>query len=117
MGFSLYPDPAVTYTAAAAKALKVSICSQDYITIPGGQSVCSTNPSLGGFTQDKYCGSRLSIIGNLANEPTVNIPICACQTPFTVGIVTDDTADDVDVANAAASWSRGVCLDFKQQPC
>ena len=30
-----------------------------------------------------------------------------CTSPFTVGIVTDDTADAQDSSNAAASLSRG----------
>lgn len=115
--FSLFPDKLNPYASGTARA--VTDCVEDYITIDGGKSVCSSTPSGGGYTQTKYCGSRLSVIGNVATTALLaNIPICTCQTPFIVGIYTDDTADDVDPADATnGDWSRGICLDYKQQPC
>ena len=42
----------------------------------GGQDSCVSGGS-GGFTQEKFCGSRLSIIGNLAVANTfANLPVC-----------------------------------------
>lgn len=114
--FSLFPDISATYTALTSHAIDVSSCTQDYITIEGGKSTCTSGPAA--FTQSKFCGSRFQVIGSQAIAKTLsNTPVCSCQSPFVVGIVTDDTADDIIPSDTKASWSRGVCLDFKQQPC
>ena len=36
------------------------------------------------------------------------IKLLACTSPFIVGIVTDNTSDDVAETNANFDWSRGI---------
>jgi len=113
--FSIYADSAKPYTDAGARAISVTLCTRDYITITGGSSVCTTANSKGA-QRDKYCGSKLNT--DIANGMS-HIPICDCSPNFAVGIVTDGLTDANEAAqsNANAARSRGVCLDFKQQPC
>merc|ERR1719278_747095 len=46
-------------------------------------------------------------------------PVCQCISPFRVGIVTDATADpnDVTKTDGTQAISRGICMNYNQQPC
>jgi hypothetical protein len=116
LSFSIYADDQNLYDNAGSLALAASVCTSDYITITGGSSVCSTANSKGAL-RDKYCGSKLNT--DVATGMS-HIPICDCSPSFAVGIVTDAMTDlnkAHNTGNANAVRSRGVCLDFKQQPC
>jgi hypothetical protein len=99
-------------------ALEGSSCSQDYITIPHGAGICTTNLAAAGITKEKYCGNAFNVIGKADKSVKADAPVCQCIAPFRIGVVTDATADANDVKDATAgSISRGVCLSYNQQPC
>jgi len=106
--FTIYPD------SANKKAMKATACTQDYITIEGGTSVCSRGPN-SGTTRSKFCGTLFSL--DVAKENT-DMPVCDCSPSFAVGVVTDALTDNADeVSKATGIRSRGVCLNFMQIPC
>jgi len=112
--FSLYVSETGTVDAQVSQKEGATSCTEDYITIAGGQGVCSTNPALGGVIRERYCGYYLNVLINVK----ISAPVCACASPFAIGIKTDDTTDPHDSTTPAnAIISRGVCLDFQQQPC
>jgi len=113
LSFSIYQTEK-KYDAADALALAPSLCTQDYITIAGGATACTTS-AYKGQVRDKYCGSKL----NVDLTATQHAPICDCSPSFAVGVTTDALTDDQNKVDDAANAdrSRGVCLDFKQQPC
>ena len=54
-----------------------------YFISIGAQSVCSSNHALGGYSQEKFCGSRLTIQGNLGlADLKANIPVCGMFNGF-----------------------------------
>lgn len=111
--YTLYPDGTNAYNnAAAVSKYSESECTADYITIAGGAGVCSTNPALAGPTRDRFCGARLSV----TTISKTHNPVCDCTPPFAVGIKTDAKNDPLN-PDADEKRSRGLCLDFTQQPC
>ena len=75
----------------------------DYIVIEGSGGTCGTS------SLSKYCGQKLNPI----TAKKVNIPICDCTPPFSVGIFTDSWGD----AQSAMVPNRGICLNYRQLPC
>jgi len=107
--FSIYPN------SDSKTAMSPTLCIQDYITIEGGTSVCSTGPNTG-TTRSKFCGTLFSL--DLTSK-TTDMPVCDCTPSFAVGVVTDALTDNKNKVNDAALGirSRGVCLNFMQMPC
>lgn len=100
LGMSLYLSEA----SAAAVAQHDSLCTLDYLTIEGSSQSCNLN-----LNANRYCGNSLSdSITAMASDS-----ICDCTGPFIVGIKTDALADHA----SADLVSRGVCLDYVQEPC
>jgi hypothetical protein len=106
------------YASDKGYSLPASSCSQDYLTIDHGAGVCTTNLAAAGVTKTKYCGNAFNVLADAKNV-LANAPVCQCVAPFRVGVVTDDTADpnDVSATDGTQSISRGVCLNYNQQPC
>jgi len=83
--------------------------SADYITIEGSSGSCGANG-----LNNNYCGYALN--PDDSNTPSINVPICDCTTPFSVGFVSDCYGSPAAAA-ATAVANRGVCLEYRQLPC
>lgn len=75
----------------------------DYIVIDGSGENC------GDTSNSRYCGQKL----NPTTAATVNVPVCDCTPPFSVGIRTDDNTS----TKSDEGPNRGVCLSYRQLPC
>lgn len=92
-------------TASAADV--GSNCSEDWVEIAGAAGMCgSTN-----YKAAKLCGVILSPV----TKGLQTSPICTCEAPFRVGIVTNAAADAIAIAGTLAD--RGVCLNYQMLPC
>jgi len=114
--FSLF-NTAEGYASDKGWSMTVTECSQDYITIDHGTSACTTNVASAGITRTKFCGNAFNILAG--KTVLANAPVCQCISPFRVGVVTDATADpnDVTKTDGTQAISRGICLNYNQQPC
>jgi len=87
--------------AAIASSVVGSECSQDYISIPGGQAMAVAAAAItttsGANTNSRFCGRSLNTQNN---EAVGNVSVCSRVTPFTVSVSFD--GDEVDAAIAEA---------------
>lgn len=105
--FSLYRKA----VDASSISQVVTECTEDYITIAGATGSCARPIPVGGNARERFCGGRFS--PDTGTNAKSHAPVCDCTSPFQVGVVTDETAD----VPFATDLSRGVCLQFQQQPC
>lgn len=85
-----------------------TLCSLDYVLIPGSSLTCSYNSN---NLHTRFCGNYLGPILADSSMPGVVNTVCDCTTPFVVGVNTNGALD------SAANVNRGVCLDYQQEPC
>jgi len=89
-----------------------SACTEDFIIIEGSSSTCTLNPNT-----NRYCGSHL----NDDNMAKASVSICDCTSPFEIRVITDGEFDaDGTTPNndpGVMSVSKGLCLDYVQEPC
>merc|ERR1711997_805055 len=93
---------------------KYSVCSDANsftLLIEGASEICNSAE-----TYNRFCGSNFASFATTA----ANQVLCQCQTPFIVGVRTDNVLDadgmtdnDIDVA----TLSHGACLNYAQVPC
>jgi len=83
---------------ANAKSSAGTLCTTDYISIPGstiGAVTAGTN-----YTGDRYCGRQL----NSAAQANTNVSVCTNRTPYKIGVRFDQ--DEVSVAVATENTSE-----------
>jgi len=98
-----------------AAAVVDSGCTNDFLLIEGASEICNSAE-----TYSRFCGGAF---GSDATTPVeANQVLCQCQTPFIVGVRTDDvfqaadpTMDNNDLD--ATNLSHGACLNYRQVPC
>merc|ERR1712165_506101 len=96
----------------AIGALSDSSCTEDFLLIEGVSEICNSAE-----TYNRFCGSNFASFAPTA----ANQVLCQCQTPFIVGVRTDNVLDadgmtdnnDID----ATGLSHGACLNYAQVPC
>jgi hypothetical protein len=86
-----------------------SECTEDFLQIPGATSTCTSNNAA---MFSRICGSLFTTVSGL-NRGGINVPVCDCSPPFSVGFFTNNMA----APDAATQLARGVCLQYQQLPC
>ena len=92
-------------------------CREDFVMIPGGWG--GTDPNNAQYTRDRYCGQALGYCSNLdCNTRNVGT-VRSYQTPFTLGVVTDNDENQspTSTQTGADTKNRGFRLFYRQNPC
>jgi len=97
-----------TETPPMATALIEQKCTADYVIIEGSSSTCNLNTNT-----NRYCGNALNDLGTSVES----VPICDCTTPFQLSLKTDSNAAMDMAAADTNAVSKGLCLDYVQEPC
>jgi len=97
--------------AGANRCSGASLCSVDYIIIPGAGESPLGNPNVPGENYERFCGLFLNSLG----FPNVNAPIISCECPFEIDHVTGITALLGTVAAGVSNGApEGFNLAFSQ---
>ncbi|XP_023335615.1 uncharacterized protein LOC111706897 [Eurytemora carolleeae] len=95
-------------------------CRTDYVLIPEGWGGTDLNNRL--YSRDRYCGQALGYCNQLSCTTKVLGAVRSYTTPFTLGVVTDNSeslSQGGTGANAVVTdtKNRGFKLNFRQNPC
>ena len=103
-------------TIAGSGNIQSSWCSEDYITIPGGQNPALPIAPPTATRINRFCGGMLQhkLVGTTA------VTISTVITPFRIGVVTDGGESDsysTPPATYKQSLSTGFKIHYKQLNC
>jgi len=95
--------------AGATRCSGASLCSMDFIIIPGAGESPTGNPATPGENYERFCGLNLNAVG----FPNQNAPIISCECPFEISHITGIEAL-TGIAGNSADPPVGFQLSYSQ---